>query len=263
MDSIEKLVRFYNFSDENDMYHNVVGCVLHHLDKVNTVSIYDMADLCYSSASTMSRMVKLLGFQNYQEFKSKINYALRNYRELNRHMPEVGIRRDTDTISAYLHFVATNILALEDDLDHEKIAKISDCFHDAGEIFLYSYPEAQIHSLQKDLILSGKNAYYYDTISAAEKSVERIGSNAAVFAVIPNLIEMSPFRGILRRASEKGAVVISVCSDYQNHYKRYSDIQLSFSGTRTSMDLYQFMIIANIIRDDYSSRYLEETLDEF
>lgn len=263
MDSIEKLVHFYNSSNENDMYHNVVGCVLHHLDQVNTVSIYDMADLCYSSASTMSRMVKMLGFQNYQEFKSKINYALRNYRELNRHMPDVGVKRDADTISAYLHFLANNILELEDDLHHEQITQISDYFYHAGEIFLYSYPEAQIHSLQKDLILSGKNAYYYDTIAAAEQSVERIGENAVVFAVIPNLIEMSPFRGILRRASERGAVVISVCSDYQNHYKKYSDIQLSFSGTRTSMDLYQFMIIANIIRDDYSCRYLDELLDEF
>lgn len=262
MDSIEKLVRFYNKSDENDMYHNVVGGVLHNLDKVNSVSIYDMADLCYTSTSTISRLVKMLGFKSYPDFKSKIHYALENYRELNRNMPDVNLMRDGDIVSIYLHFLVDNILAIEDSLSYEKIAAVSDCFHEADEIFLYSYPQVQIHSLQKALIVSGKNAHYYNSIASAEESVAKVKKGSVVFAVIPNLIEMSPYRGILKKVSEQGATVISVCSDEQNQYKKYCKIQISYTGTKTSMDLYLFMIITNIIRDDYGRRYLEDKLEE-
>lgn len=58
MDSIEKLIDYYNKSSEEDMYHNVVKHMLKHLEDLENATIYDMAEFCYSSPSTISRLVK-------------------------------------------------------------------------------------------------------------------------------------------------------------------------------------------------------------
>lgn len=41
MDSIETLIGYYNKSDEEDLYHKVVGHILKNLHKVCDSTIYD------------------------------------------------------------------------------------------------------------------------------------------------------------------------------------------------------------------------------
>lgn len=78
MDSIEKLVEYYNKSNEQNVYHDVVEQILINLHKIKNATIYDMAEMCYSSPSTISRLVKKLEFKDYADFKSKIGYSLEN-----------------------------------------------------------------------------------------------------------------------------------------------------------------------------------------
>lgn len=116
--------------------------------------------------------------------------------------------------------------------------------------------------LQKAMILSGKKANVYEDISTQEDSLKAVGENTAVFAVIPDLLEMTPLRSILKKAKRQGAFIISICSDPQNVYEKYSDLQIGFEGTKTSMDTYLFMILVNLIQTDYCRRYVEEVLEE-
>lgn len=262
MDSIEKLIGYYNKSDEEDMYHKIVGHILNNLPKVGDATIYDLADLCYSSPSTISRLMKKLEFENYTDFKTKILYALKNYRYLNRNTREVDIAEDGDIVPLYFNFLMNNISALKESFRYEQIARISDHFHEAGEVLFYSYPEVQVDILQKALIVTGKKACFYDSIVLQENSLERVKEDTVVFAVIPNLIEMAPMRSILKKTKAQGAIVITVCSEKRNDYTKYSDIQINFDGTKTSMDLYLFMILTNLIKYDYCHRYADNLIEE-
>ena len=96
MDSIEKIIDYYNNGKQNDSYHNVVEQLLKYIMEVPGKSIYDMADLCYSSVSTLSRLVKRMGFQNYADLKSQITYSIENYRYLNRNMREINLMEAED-----------------------------------------------------------------------------------------------------------------------------------------------------------------------
>lgn len=262
MDSIDKLLDFYNKSDEQDMYHNVVEHVLKNIHKVEEVTIYDMADLCFSSTATISRLVKKLDFKNYTDFKTQISYALKNYKYLNKNTREIELFEDSDIIPLYFNFLLNNIAALKEEIEYSHIAEISKKFHEAEEVFFYSYPKVQTNILQKALIVSGKKAYDYDNFVAQEKSLKKVKEKMLVFAVIPNLIEMTSMHSIIRRAKEKGAVVITICSQKKNDYKRYSDIQISFDGTKTSMDLYLFMILINLIKYDYTYHYVDSLIEK-
>lgn len=261
MDSIETLINYYNKSNEKDMYHQVVEHILRNIHKVGNISIYDLADLCYSSPSTISRLVKKLDFDNYADFKSKITYALQNYKYLNQNMREPDLVDNDDVISLYFNFLINNIAYLQSEIDREQIKAISDQFHLAEQIFFYSYPQVQVDILQKSLIISGKHSYVYERIPAQEASLDKITSKSVVMAIIPNLLEMGHMRTILKKTKDKGAFVITICSSKKNDYKKYSDIQISFDGTKTSMDLYLFMVLTNIIKSDYCHRYLNNIIE--
>ena len=262
MDSIEKLVEYYNKSNEQNVFHDVVEHILMNLHKIKKVTIYDLADMCYSSPSTISRLVKKLEFKDYADFRSKISYQLENYRYMNRNMRAINLQEEQDSVDLYFNFLQNNISALRDMVKYEDIKKISDYFFKAEKIFFYSYPAVNAESIQKSLIVSGKKAYLYQTILLQKESLEQIEKKTIIFAIIPDLLEMAPTRNILKKAKERGAVIITICSGKRNDYAKCSDVQISFEGTKTSMDLYLFMILVNIIQYDYSNRYLDPIMDE-
>lgn len=219
MDSIEKLVEYYNKSNEQNVYRDVVEQILVNLHKVKKSTIYDLAELCYSSPSTISRLVKKLEFKDYADFKSKITYSLENYRYLNRNTREIELQEDRDSVDLYFNFLQNNINALHDRIEYEDIRRISDYFYQADK-------------------------------------------GTVILAIIPDLLEMSPMRSILKKAKERGAIIITLCSGKRNDYARCSDVQISFDGTKTSMDLYLFMILVNIIQYDYGNRYLDHIIED-
>ena len=262
MDSIEKLVEYYNKSNEQNVYRDVVEQILVNLHKVKKSTIYDLAELCYSSPSTISRLVKKLEFKDYADFKSKITYSLENYRYLNRNTREIELQEDRDSVDLYFNFLQNNINALHDMIEYEDIRRISDYFYQADKIFFYSYPSVDAECIQKALIVSVKRAYLYHTIPLQKESLNQVDKGTVILAIIPDLLEMSPMRSILKKAKERGAIIITLCSGKRNDYARCSDVQISFDGTKTSMDLYLFMILVNIIQYDYGNRYLDHIIED-
>lgn len=49
-----------------------------------------------------------------------------------------------------------------------------------------------------------EKANVYEDISTQEDSLKAVGENTAVFAVIPDLLEMTPLRSILKKQKDKG-----------------------------------------------------------
>ncbi|MGI6056592.1 MAG: MurR/RpiR family transcriptional regulator [Bilifractor sp.] len=265
MDAIDQMIDYYNKTTE-DFYHETAGMLLRNLEKVKDVSIYDMADLCYTSTSTISRLVQKMGFHNYRDFKSKITYALENYRFLNRNMRDMEIVDDQDIMPLYFNFLINNIRSLQNDLTYEKISRISDILFSAKEVFLLDQTNI-LNNIQKMMILSGKQTHMCSVAGTQEqlKSIELKPDtdSAVLFVAIPDLREMLPMRSLLKQAQNKEIYTITICSGNENVYSDYSDCQIAFQGTKTSMDIYLFTIINNLIRADFSNRYLNNVLEKY
>ena len=56
MHALEGLQVYYNRSKEDDIYHNVVGIILKNIHKIRECTIYDLAEMCYVSPTTISRL---------------------------------------------------------------------------------------------------------------------------------------------------------------------------------------------------------------
>lgn len=261
MDSIDRLVQYYNNGPE-DIYHETTANILKHIHEVKDCTIYDLAELCYTSPSTISRLVKKLSFENFNDFRSQISYALKNYQRLNRNTRDLDLIEDADIVPLYFNFLSNNIRLLENDIDYEQIRAISDLLYAADRTYFYAMSEMTVNNLQKALIVTNKTAFSFDTLFISENTLRQLKEGDLIFAMIPDLTELSPMRSILKDAKNKGASVITICSGKNNEYARYSDLQLSFEGTKTSMDLYLFMILTNLIKYDFTHRYVDRLLEE-
>ena len=69
MTALENLLVFYNFLPENSTNKGVLRCCLKYLGELRSYNIYDLAEKCYTSTATVSRLVRLLGYRNYTDFQ--------------------------------------------------------------------------------------------------------------------------------------------------------------------------------------------------
>lgn len=76
---INSLLVILNNHDENDTYFILAKYLLKHFDDLDELSIYDMADDCFVSRSSIHRFIKYIGFDNFTAMKhtfkeTKIHY---------------------------------------------------------------------------------------------------------------------------------------------------------------------------------------------
>ena len=58
VDILYTLMSYVNVSSPQDMYYAIAHTILTHIDQIPSISINDLADLCYTSPATISRFCK-------------------------------------------------------------------------------------------------------------------------------------------------------------------------------------------------------------
>lgn len=80
VDILYILMSYVNVSSSQDMYYTIAHTILTHLERIPTISINDLADLCYTSPATISRFCKDLNCKNFANFKYEMSIALETAR---------------------------------------------------------------------------------------------------------------------------------------------------------------------------------------
>ena len=75
------LATFLNENDDGDINVILAKYFLNNIEKIQSKSIYDIADECYTSRSTVQRFIKYIGFDTFSNLQTKLkeSYA-HNYR---------------------------------------------------------------------------------------------------------------------------------------------------------------------------------------
>lgn len=76
VDILYTLMSYVNVSSPQDMYYSIAHTILTHIDQIPSISINDLADLCYTSPATISRFCKDMNCKSFVNFKNEIAIAL-------------------------------------------------------------------------------------------------------------------------------------------------------------------------------------------
>ncbi|MCR5796035.1 MAG: MurR/RpiR family transcriptional regulator [Solobacterium sp.] len=73
----EKLLNFIDTAQVHDSYYEIALTLVKNYEKVKTMPIAEMADLCYVSQATISRFCRFLGYENFKRFHDDMNLEFR------------------------------------------------------------------------------------------------------------------------------------------------------------------------------------------
>ena len=96
MTSVENMLAVYNATPADSMLRSILRRILANLKDVGDMTIYDLADTCYTSPASISRLVKKLGYKNYSYFQKDVVDCISKYEHHNRLIPLDSIPEDQD-----------------------------------------------------------------------------------------------------------------------------------------------------------------------
>jgi len=137
---LSMLLRYVNSQYKKDANYDIALCLLHHYDEIGNMTINEMADICYVSSASISRFIKLLGFQSFHEFKN----ACKNTLEIANtdYSLEVSKAKKDDIepiFARYTQHVIDNIEYSYQQLNYEQIDRICHFIYESNQVIMLGF----------------------------------------------------------------------------------------------------------------------------
>ena len=258
MNAVKELITLYNMTPSGDIYHDISEIMLRHLPQLKKMSINQIAELCFTSKATLSRLARKLGFDSFAEFRANVTTNLANYPSLNHSMPPIESINYETFILSYLNYLRSMLDKLEDRLDPSYFQRVNSAMHNADTICLYSnqagdFPMSQ---LQYDLVMAGKKTVFLQNLDDQLANARTLDSNSFILICLPNSVESAPRIEVLRIAKEQGATIVLIKPKSSNIGMKYADYLIDFDDSRTAMDGYIYDVIISLLSMNYRYNYL-------
>lgn len=255
MNAITKLIAVYNNKSEQ-AYHKIVEQILLHAQEIPCLSIYELADICYSSTTAISRFVRHLEYGNFHQFKSALAITLNYYPQHNRKMPPAAKNADEELRMRYTTVLCEQLQMLASRLDPRMLAQFTAQIARAEQIIFVAPAPYGFQSFQYDLFLQGKLAFYSDNYTDSENDLIRADEKTFVLFFIPTERESNRTESLLRMALERNAAV-GVVAHPNFALRQRVPLCLTYNSTGSDMDDQLFCYIMNLFVLSYRTQYID------
>lgn len=259
MTGMENLLIAYNDSEWNSSTRGILREILLHSSEVGSSSIYQLADLCYTSAATLSRMIRKLGYSSYQAFQHAVSTCVHSYEHHNRLLPKVDSYRSGDPVAAFMEAYGTLCAAMSRNLQRQKLRRLSELLHEAKRVTVFSYGNRFIeNSLQSDLFISGIpcDVVVGDRMQTEACSGLEKGS-LAIFAWPDCFESAATLHQRIAQARERGATICIVSTNPSLSEPMEPDLLFAFEGRQGIIDAFVVELFFALLTIEYRSYYLD------
>ena len=125
---LTSLLSIMNQNDESNVDCVLAKYLLEHLDEIPRLSIYDLADACYVSRSSIHRFVRSCGYESFREFKKA---------SVDTDMHRRRFIQYTDFTDYPVHLKYQTMQMMEDVTriaDSEEMSRTIEAIHDSKEV---------------------------------------------------------------------------------------------------------------------------------
>ncbi len=163
MDTIlHQLLNYMNTNKKDDIYYQLAKTMLENINKIASLGIESLAELCFVSPSTISRFCRKLGYKNFNSFKDQFdnNYGF----EIDYTREYLSNTGDLEMEYASINQAKKdNIDALSSHIDPEEVIRLCRMIHDSTNVHCFGNTIYQfvLLYLQNRLSLFRKIIYVY------------------------------------------------------------------------------------------------------
>lgn len=250
----------------------IVGYLLEHPDEVSSLSIHELAEVTYSSASTIIRLCRKLGFDGYRDLNKSLVYELALRKSsYDERSSEISREDSLEEIVAKVTY--KNIVSLEDTrklLDMDVLRKCVEMIMEAKTICLFGMGSSLL--VAKDAYLKflriNKPCIISEDWHAQLLQARNMTKDDVAIAISYSGMTEEVIRCVAA-AKEKGAPIIAITRFEENPIALMANYNLSVAATEfmfrsgaMSSRIAQLNII-DILYTAYINREYEQNLRQF
>jgi len=259
MTGLETFISLYNELSAESIFKDVLKRILIHPNETSKMTIYDLADFCYTSPSTISRLVKRLGYKNYAIFQKELSDSISKYENHNRLIPVEQKTSNSDLSDIFLNTLVNMIDSVRENIPRETISNLVEMLHKSKSVAIYSHIGSLADTiLQSDLFVSGIVCDIF------HKEVDMLAHTATLTAddfiifIAPKRIFGDDTEDSLKAIHQTKAKICLITDSQYYTGKKYADFNLIFDGILYSIDMFLLQIILSLISLEYRKRFLDD-----
>lgn len=257
MSALDNLISYYNNS-ENQIFCFIINQIIKDHRLFFDGVIYDVAERCASSTSTVSRLSSKLGFRNYSEFKHSVYQEFKHFNYVNRSISGEAITEQDDIIGKYFEEMAKNAAAISASLNPEMISNIVDLINASSNVFIFTqYINFSERRLQINLMKKSKNSRSAQRLDEQMAIADHVTKDDVVFAIVNETSESMGIMAALLRCKEQGSKTILITNAPASPFKDKVDYFLSFPGGQNGIDEFGLYAIVDVINIYYRKKYVD------
>lgn len=258
MHALECMLAYYNNSETDDIYRVIVGILFQNIYNIEKRTIYELADMCHASPTTISRLSRKLGYQSFQEFKKSLVDSVKNYDILNRYVPFNELGRHGGEIEAYLILMKQQVENLAHNVDIRELDELVHMIHNCEKVNFYTngtnFAECRF---QEDLIMAGHISEVKTIPTEQQEDITTLTDKDLVIMIAPVVQDGLIVNDLMKMIKERGAHLFVLTDSYYPPYQRYADDMYSFDGVLGIIDDYRFAMYLNLLSMRFRHYYLK------
>lgn len=234
-DFTTSILDYLNSTKKSDTYHNILWITMQNIDKLDKLTINQLADLCYVSAPTITRLSHFFGCQNYSEFKQNIKELGNSIEFSHFHINKTNYKLLSSTPKQYLENYTDSITnALIDaskDMDLRQIDQFLHRLYQTENVYFFSYSTSYHNAslLQADLMTNHKVCICPHTIEQQKQAANELTENdlAIVISCYGNMLNR--FEGLINDITRSKAYTVLITQNSTTLNAALFDEILSFT----------------------------------
>jgi len=233
--------------------------MLQNLRQLRSLSIDKIAGICFTSAATLSRFARNLGYNTFSEFRSSLAASYENYPFLNHTMPpNRELMEGQSFVHAYLCNLRSVLDQLESTLTPDLIGQISAAVSQAKKICFYSQQIGDFPTIQfqYDLTMAGKTTVFLQKYEQQLENARSLNAGCLVIVCLPDTPESSQRLEALREARKHDARILLIKPKTSTIGAKYADFVINYDESRTATDGYIYDVIISLLTMHYRYNYM-------
>ena len=156
------LLVILNSNDANDTNFIIAKFIIEHIDEIKSMSIYDLADRCFVSRSSVQRFLKNIGYESYTQLKQSIDIVISHQKAYAAYTNRTG----------FPEFVAASINNMLKDIDvaasSRSFSRLVDLLYSCENVYMLSAEDSveAIKVFQRCMLSIGRTIRIYTNASS-------------------------------------------------------------------------------------------------
>lgn len=259
-----QLQRIVNNTDANEAYKAVAKALIENMSELDKMPIEKLAQLSFTSLSTISRFVKTLGYPNFAALKSDAKtYRTSRMIEMNDNIADLKFngQQDLAITNRYFSEIGRAIAALGEQIDFAKIDAVNEKIYSAKMLNIYAvlFPGSIASFYQRSMLYIGKYCEFYDITDCAVTNPGNPADLALFFSVDGNCIEAN--KKFIVELKKQGTQLILVTQNPRiNIINAFDDVLYMGACDSPKSGRYKLVAFAELLLTRYYQKYYADEM---